>query len=306
MSRLSRMLLKLSMASGVGYPATVYLVSRWLTKPTRGPLRRTPADLGLAFEELTCRTTDGYRLRGWLVEPPAPKATVVLFHGVRNTREQMLSRIAFLVPAGYRCVLFDHRGHGESQGRIASFGYYERMDVRAVLKLAAQRWPDRPRAALGQSMGAAALCYTAQEVVRAVDAVVLESLYRDIFSAFHNRLDAGHYPPFMKRLASSVVRVCGWRLRIKPSLLTPLEHIAEFAPTPLMIVAGIEDRHSTPAEAQSLFDRSNSPGELLLIPGAGHNDVCETGGALYRETLLGFLDRWVLSAGNGHKTTGAA
>src|SRR5947209_3993568 len=82
----------LATASGIGYLAAAYTVSRWLTRPTPGKPRQSPADQGLSWERLECRTADRLRLAGWVVTPSRPRATIMLFHGVRNNREQMLSR----------------------------------------------------------------------------------------------------------------------------------------------------------------------------------------------------------------------
>ena len=104
---------------------------------------------------------DGLRLAGWVVTPSRPRATVVICHGVRSNREATLGRIAFLTAAGYRCVAFDHRAHGASPGKRTSFGYHEARDVAAIHALARGAWPRQPCAALGISMGAAALCFAA-------------------------------------------------------------------------------------------------------------------------------------------------
>src|SRR5438270_11508 len=126
-------------ASGIGYLATAYTISRWLTRGSRARPHPTPAALGHAWEPLECHTGDRVRLRGWLVEPHAPRATVALFHGSRHNRAQTLDRVAWLAAAGYRCVAFDHRAHGESSGRRSTFGYREAGDVAAVLDLMRER-----------------------------------------------------------------------------------------------------------------------------------------------------------------------
>ena len=102
----------------------------------------------------------------------------------------------------YRCVAFDHRAHGESTGRHTTFGFREACDVAAVLDLVARRWPDRPRAALGLSMGAAALCFAADHS-RALDAVILESLYHDLASTFQTRIGT-KFPAWFRRFRRGV------------------------------------------------------------------------------------------------------
>lgn len=280
-----------SLRSRVGAFVASWLIARWLTKSTRAKLLRNPAHIGLDWEPLSFRSEDGINLAGWLVSPPRPRATLVLFHGIHQSREHLLSRLAFLVPAGFRCLAVDHRAHGESEGRMSSFGFHERRDVETVLNHAALHWPNQPLACLGVSMGAAALCYAAASVQRCARAVILECLYHDILTAFNNRLEAGHYPDYFKTLAETVIRACERRLAVTAADLIPAQRIPELAPTPLLFVTGMQDRHATPAEAERLHARRAGPAELLLLPEAGHEDTCEKGGDLYRDTLLGFLER---------------
>lgn len=279
----------LVMASGVGYLATAYTVSRWLTKPTPRRIQRTPTDYGMSWDPLECRTADGVRLTGWVVTPPRPRATVVLFHGIRNTREQTLERTCFLTAAGYRCVAFDHRAHGESPGKRSSFGYHESRDVIAIVDRVGKEWPRQPRVALGISMGAAALCFAARQT-RPWDAVILESLYHDIASAFTNRIGT-RYPTWFRKFSHGVVWVTERRLGLRLNQVAPCEHIAELAPAPVLLMTGSDDAHATPEDAQRLLERCREPRELWLVPGAGHRDVCETGGVAYQRRVLDFLER---------------
>jgi alpha-beta hydrolase superfamily lysophospholipase len=289
------MLAGLAMASGIGYVAAAYTVSRWLTRPTPRRPRRTPTDAGLPWERLECQTRDRFRLVGWAVTPPRPRATVLLCHGVRHTREQTLDRTAFLTAAGYRCVAFDHRAHGQSDGRRTSFGYYESRDVAAALALVRQRWPGQPLVALGISMGAAALCYAAPEA-RTCDAIILESLYHDIRSAFSNRIGVS-YPAWFRRLNRGVVWITERRLRLRMRQLAPAEHIGALAPAPVLLLTGTHDSHAPPEDAHRLYERCRGPRELWLVPEASHLNVYQAGGMLYQQRVLSFLDRWLPTEG---------
>jgi pimeloyl-ACP methyl ester carboxylesterase len=278
-----------ALASGVGYVAAAYSVSRWLTRATPGRPRQTPSDHGLAWEPLTCRTADGLRLAGWVASPPCPRASAVLFHGIHADRAQTLTRTAVLAGAGFRCLAFDHRAHGESDGRRTSFGYHESRDVAAVLALARERWPHQPCVALGISMGAAAICFAAEHA-RRCDAVILESLYHDIHSAFYSRIDT-KYPRWFRRLGRGVGWLTERRLGVRMRRLAPVEYVGGLAPAPVLLVTGAADRQASPDEARRLLARCRGLAELFLVPAAGHRDVFETGGALYQERLLDFLGR---------------
>jgi alpha-beta hydrolase superfamily lysophospholipase len=288
LSWLKELLAGLAAASGVGYLATAYTVSRWLTRSSRGRPHPSPHTLGLDWAPLECRTADGHTLKGWVVMPPAPRATVALFHGLRQNRAQVLGRMALLAAAGYRCVAFDHRAHGESSGRCTSFGFREARDVTAVLDLVRRRWPQEGRAALGVSMGAAALCFAAPQVCE-LDAVILESLYHDLGSTFQNRIGT-RFPAWFGRFRRGVIWVTERRLGLRLRQIAPVDHIAGLAPAPVLLLTGADDPHAPPHDAERLFERCRGPRELALIPGAEHNNLAEAGGRLYRDLVIGFLD----------------
>jgi alpha-beta hydrolase superfamily lysophospholipase len=287
-------LVALVLCTGVGYVIAAYLASRWLTRSKKRRPQETPAEHGLDYDTLTCVTADGLRLTGWLVEPSSPRGTVAFFHGLRCTRDLMLERMAIFARAGYRCVAFDHRAHGESQGRLTSFGYREGGDVAAVLDLVKRRWPDQPRVVLGISMGAAAICFAA-EWARGADAVILESMYHDILSAFTTRISAG-FPRWFGWLSQGIIWVTERRLGVRLADLTPADHIGRLAPAPVLLITGTEDSHASPDDARRLYERCRGPGELVLVSGAAHIDLLEVAGPMYAERVLGFLERCVPSA----------
>ncbi len=285
------LLTTLATASGIGYLATAFTISRWLTRATPGQPQWPVAEDGLHWENLACRTSDGFRLAGWLAEPPRPQGTVVLFHGLRASRAETLERISFLTAAGYRCLAFDHRAHGQSDGKRSSFGYFEGRDVAAVLDLVANRWPCQPRAALGISMGAAALCFAARKTCQ-LQAVILESLYHDLASAFQTRVGSG-YPAWFSRFSRGVVWFTEKRLGIPIDQVAPVKEIAKIAPAPVLLLTGSDDPHAPVTDLERLFQRCHAPRALEVVPGAGHEDVCARGGEFYKKRILGFLDQFI-------------
>src|SRR5215472_1117654 len=72
-SWLTSALMALVMATGVGYVVAAWLASRHLTRSKKRRPEITPADFGLPFDTISCRTGDGLRLTGWVVDPPAPR-----------------------------------------------------------------------------------------------------------------------------------------------------------------------------------------------------------------------------------------
>ena len=138
-------------------------------------------------------------------------------------------------------------------------------------------------------MGAAAICFAARQL-RGIDAFILESCYVDIGNAFSHRLKNG-YPTWYQWLSRGVIWVSERRLGLRLCELVPAHHIGDLAPTPVLLLTGTDYHLAPPTEAHQLYDRCLGPREIWLVPGAGHRDVVETGGSLYRRCILDFLAR---------------
>ena len=124
------------------------------TNVPRPELGATPASVGLTYEDVTLRTSDGVSLAGWYV-PSTQRAAVVVLHGAGSTRSDVLAQAAVLADAGFSVLLVDARGHGASGGRAMDFGWQGDADIAAATGYLASRPdvdPDRI-GAVGMSMG---------------------------------------------------------------------------------------------------------------------------------------------------------
>src|SRR5208282_369562 len=129
------------------FPPLFAVVAGWLAAPAfLHPMRRplTPdlvaeadasfAEVHARREEFDVRAADGALLRGWKVRPANPNGSwVLLFHGVADNRVGVSGQSEFLLQAGYSVVMMDARAHGESGGAMATYGWLERDDTRAVV-----------------------------------------------------------------------------------------------------------------------------------------------------------------------------
>jgi dipeptidyl aminopeptidase/acylaminoacyl peptidase len=106
------------------------------TSPPRREMAAAPEKFLTTFENVRFASRDGISLAGWFVpcnDTPTSKKAVVLLHGYGSTRTQMLARAKLLSANGYAALLYDARAHGQSEGSLASFGYYETRDLLGAL-----------------------------------------------------------------------------------------------------------------------------------------------------------------------------
>ncbi len=265
--------------------------SRRVVHPPRRPFEplagepTTPADLGLAYEDLRFTTDDGVTLSGWLVAARREtRAAVVLMHGFSWNRLPWLAGYVPWLSERYHVLQFDFRGHGASDDADITLGTAERRDAAAAVRVLEGRGLG-PVGLMGISMGASVAIMAAAELP--VAAVVADAPYADLYNPIGNRMRELRYP--MPWLGSRLV-VLGASLRARTRLLAPIDHVARLAPRGLLIIAPREDQLIDNAQAQRLYATANAPKELYVVEGAGHADALAVGGAEYRRRVMGFLE----------------
>jgi fermentation-respiration switch protein FrsA (DUF1100 family) len=59
---------------------------------------------------------------------------------------------------------------------------------------------------------------------------------------------------------------------------------------PVLIIHGKNDSFIKSDYSNLLYEAANKPKQLLLINGAGHNDVWEVGGEMYENSITSFFE----------------
>src|SRR5918993_617571 len=98
---------------------------------------RTPSALGIAYDTVRLTTSDGERLTAWQLEPDAPVADVVYFHGNGGNLSVWLPVFASLHANKLRVLAVDYRGYGLSTGRPSEEGVFR--DATAVAQHVARQ-----------------------------------------------------------------------------------------------------------------------------------------------------------------------
>ena len=124
---------------------------------------------------LTFRTSDGTLLCGDFWAQPRPAPTIVMCHGYRASRAQLRHGAAIEYKSGYNVLLFDFRGHGDSDSVITSGGNAEVRDLEAAIAAARMQPETLPNRIIihGFSMGAATALLTPPQ--REVAAIIADS-----------------------------------------------------------------------------------------------------------------------------------
>lgn len=228
---------------------------------------------GRAYEEVTLRTSDGYRLRGWFLpaeQGPATR-TLLVCHGIAANRSDVLAFVQLGDALSANTLLFDFRGHGESQGHTISLGHHEKLDVLAAIEYLRQERPDQCLEifGLGLSMGSGALVMAAAEAEPPLDGLVLDSGFASAIELTDKVLTA--YPRSMRPLLTSVgVPLAALHAGCRLDQVRPIDHIAQVR-APTLFIHCENDELISADHARRLFAAADPISkELWIAKQGGH------------------------------------
>ncbi len=231
----------------------------------------------------------GHAIAGWWLNQGGDSPVVLLLHSIRADRSSMLSRAKLLLGHGFSVLLIDLQGHGETPGVAITMGSRESGDVRAALGWLKRTVPSRRIGVIGCSLGGAAVLLSPQP--SGFDAVVLEAVYPRVARAIENRIRI-RLGPLAPALTPLLLVQLQPRLHISPRDLEPIRSIDRLG-SPVLVVAGSRDQHTTLAESEELFRAAVQPKRLWVVSGARHQDFLSFDPAGYDSEVIGFLlEHW--------------
>lgn len=266
----------------------VVLVTSWvvggrLCAPCPREIGPPPADL--PGKSVRFYSASGSTLHGWLIASETNRGVVILLHGIRASRLQMVARARFLSQAGYAVLLFDFQAEGESYGDHIAFGYLEKKDAAAAANFVRCTLPGEKIGVIGLSLGGAAAVLA--EPPLKVNALVLESVFPSLTEAVADRLIV-RFGRSGKHLAPLLTGQLPLRLGFTADELRPIDHVGDIE-TPKLFIAGTADRLTTPAESLGLYLAAAAPKQFWELDGAGHEDLHQFAPAEYERRVLEFL-----------------
>ena len=230
----------------------------------------TPGDVGLTFEDVRIKASDGVVLHGWFVTGGGD-ATLVWFHGNGGNISHRVNNIRELVARlDINVLIFDYRGYGRSEGSPYEEGTY--LDAEAAIEhvLARDDVDEEKIIYFGRSLG----CAVAAEM-------------------------AIKFPPRALICESGFTSVKGMTKRVYPFLpglqllvTTKYDTLSKIAQLdiPVMVLHGDRDEIVPFSMSRELYDAAKGPKRFYAIEGAGHNDTYHVGGSPYFEALREFVE----------------
>jgi uncharacterized protein len=284
----SLVILALVLLAWVAAPGVraVKLIAIW-------PVRIAPeaATAGLPVRAVRFAASDGVYLSGWfaLRSPDAP--TIILVHGFKGVRQNMLPWARYLYAAGYNVLLYDSRGCGQSDGWHIDLGAHEANDL-----IGAARYLDglsdlkvKRFGALGVSLGAGTVLLAAAREP-SLAAVVADSAWADE----QQQLDRmGSIPigplavPVLPYEPALVNALIGADL----SAAQPIAVVGSIAPRAVMFIHSADDMNTTTplSGERALYAAAGSPKAEWIAPSGGHGGALNAHSDEYQRRTIDFF-----------------
>ena len=310
------------------FPPLLAAVAGWLSGPaflhpirrhlTPGLIREADASFavtGATREDFDVRAPDGAPLRGWKVRPKNPNGSwVLLFHGVADNRIGVVGLSEFLLRAGYSVVMMDARAHGASGGPIATYGWLERSDTRAIIDAlladpSVRRAQPAPVAstssftsftsspssfhifALGESMGAGIALQSAAGDPR-IEAVVAEASFADLREGAYDYAGLRKFPWLGKTLFAPGAWALLYRAEKLAGLpaaeVSPVKAVAS-RPFPVLLICDEMDVALPCRHSEMIYAAARGPKQLWVVPRAFHTAAYGFEPEEFRRRVLSFF-----------------
>lgn len=278
---LLRVILSLGVFVAIAYIATCIFLffqqTRFIFFPSP-VIQTTPEFVNLGYQEvwLPVPASSGKveRMHGWWI-PAQPDTKVLLYlHGNGINIGASVESAYRFHQLGFSVLLMDYRGYGRSEGGFPTEARVYSDAATAWDYLVKERQIKPSQIFLyGHSLGGAIAIDLAVQHPDAAGLIV-ESSFTSIRDIVEQQ---GRF----------------WMFPVDLLLTQRFDSIRKVRSLqmPILFIHGTADWQVPATMSQELYAAAPEPKQLVLVPGAGHNDVAEVGGSQYLQAVQSFVQQ---------------
>lgn len=232
--------------------------------PPQPPVDVIPSDLGLGFDVVELTSVNDTRLHGWWIPAEGDAPVIIVLHGWGGNSSLMLPLAPHIHDAGFHALFIDARNHGLSEHD--SFSSMPRFaeDLEVAVEWVHRRDDVTSVGAIGHSVGAGALIFSASRGVP-IDAAVSVSSFAHPGEMMHENM------PFPKPVVSAILEAVQRTIGYRFDDLAPRSRVVA-VDIPLLLVHGDED-DVVPIDNLHQLAAAHGGAEVIVVPGGGHSDL---------------------------------
>lgn len=237
------------------------------------------------YEHVTIESNE--KLACWYFSVPDSKGTVIMFHGYKANKSQLLERASIIRAAGYNALLVDMMGAGGSTGSEVTIGYKEAVNVLDCYRYVEKRG-EKNIYLFGISMGAAAIMKAVSDYDIHPAAIITEAPFARMSDAVRIRFNSIGLPYFP--LGPMLVFWGGVQHGFWAFNHNPCDYARKIE-CPTLIIYGAKDKRVGRQEIDDIDHNLKAEHKVLVFPDAGHVNFMEQYKDEWTQAVVGFINR---------------
>jgi pimeloyl-ACP methyl ester carboxylesterase len=232
-----------------------------------------------------------------VIDPPTaapPRGTILFLHGIRDRKESILETARSHARRGYRAIVADSRGHGESSGDWITYGVVEARDyVQLIDELERRGLIAGKLGVYGVSFGGSIGIQLAARDPR-VATVVAISPFRSLRTVVPSY--AKIYTPLATTFGTDwlgrAIRRAGQLAQFNPDE-ADTEAAIQRTRAPVLLIHGRNDSNIPCQHSQTLHDAAPDHSELFIVDGEDHVTLTWDRTLTIWKNGTAWFDRWL-------------
>ena len=239
------------------------------------------------YDTVVFTTAKGKKIDAWYgAADSAAKGTVILFHGITNTKSALLDETNEFRYLGYNVLMVDFRGHGNSETNNTTIGVRESEEVKLAYEYIKQKG-EQTVFLYGTSMGAVSIAKSIADNGLKPSGVILEMPFLSLQTYLKAKARLLGFPgqPF----AFFTTFWIGAERGFNGFGHRTTRYVSKIN-CPVLLQWGTLDNFVLPAEIQKIYDATaSSQKKLVIYEGAQHESFLRKDPDKWRTEIEGFL-----------------
>ena len=244
----------------------------------------------IPVEEVIIKSYDGLKLKGYFHRVyKDSKKVVIMNHGYTANHYIDYQFTDIFFEEGYNVLLIDMRSHGESEGKVASYGYNESKDIGSWVRWTKDKIGEDAYIGLhGQSMGAATVMLYGATHPNDIKFIIEDCGFTSAREAIKFQFRKVKIPfwPLYDLIRVKVKR----KYKFDFNNISPEDAIVN-SDIPVLFIHGDNDKVVPTWMGEALYNEKNGEMDrLYLVQGAGHMEAYSKDKEKYKQVVKEFLD----------------
>ncbi len=242
------------------------------------------------YETVNLKTENGITIEAWYAKADSGSiGTVILFHGLSQSKAIKLSEAYEFRYQGYNVMLVDFRAHGNSGGNITTVGFRESEEVKLAFEYAAKQ-DEKPVFLWGSSMGAVAIAKAIADYQLNPAGVIMEMPFASLQSHLRARVRANGFSGIPEKpFAFLVTCWTGIERGYNPFKFKSEKYTSKIN-CPVLMQWGAKDNTVLRYETEKVFKSiASSNKKLVIYENADHESFLQNDPFKWRNEVEQFL-----------------